>query len=206
MMTDKQLTDWFLKLQEQAGRTTDEQIQLALDDEQMREFVEQMAFAKRAFKHEEAGAEVPSVDEEWGKFAAAHTAPFTLRKVAATFAGIVVASGLAFAAFHVGRSDKAPEVVAGQTASVTVLVPDTAKTDTTAAAVSRVFNNVTLEKMLTEIAAAHHATVEFQNNEVRRLRFHFVWKCGDNLSRTVEKLNTFEAVDIVIENEKLIVR
>ena len=203
MMTDKQLIEKFLELQEQAEHTTDEQMQQAVDNRQMRELVEQMAFAKRAFKHEEVA--VPSVDEEWAKFSATHTAPFTLRKVAATFIGVVVASGLAFAAFHVVRSVKAPEVPVAQTTPVTPQTLPVAKTDTVTAD-SRVFNNVTLEKMLTEIAAAHHASVEFRNKEARQLRFHFVWKCGDNLSRTVEKLNTFEAVDIIIENEKLIVR
>ena len=60
--------------------------------------------------------------------------------------------------------------------------------------------------MLTEIANAYHVGIDFQNDEVRVLRFHFVWKREDSLVRIVEKLNTFETVNIAIENEKLIVR
>ena len=202
-MTDKQLIDKFLKLHEQSEQVTDEQLRQALDDEQMRELAEQMAFAKRAFKNEEV--DVPSVDEAWAKFEAAHPSPRAFRKVAAIFTGLVVASGIAFAGFHAVRSTKAPEMQSAQMTAATPLTGDTLRTDTTAEA-HRVFNNVTLEKMLTEIATAHHIRVTFQNEAARQLRFHFVWKCDDNLSRTVEKLNTFEAIDIVVENETLVVR
>ena len=205
-MTDKQLITRFLELQEQAEHMSDEQLRQALDDEQLRELAEQMAFAKRAFKNEDTA--VPSVDEEWARFEAAHSAPFTFRKVAATFIGIVVASGIAFAAIHIVRNVSVPKTPTAQTTpvkSVTTLTSDIVKADTIAEE-SLVFNNVALEKILTEIAATHHIHVEFQNKEARQLRFHFVWKCGEDLSRTVEKLNTFEAVDIVVENEKLVVR
>ena len=60
--------------------------------------------------------------------------------------------------------------------------------------------------MLTAIAAAHGVGVEFENDAARGLRFHFVWKREDSLSRVVEKLNTFEAVNIGMEDKKLVVR
>jgi len=69
-----------------------------------------------------------------------------------------------------------------------------------------VFNNVPLDSMLTAIAAAHRVQVEFENEAARHLRFHFVWKREDSLSRVVEKLNTFEAVNIVEEDKTLLVR
>ena len=53
---------------------TDEQLQQALDDPQMRELVEQMAFAKRTFKNEELLAVEPDVEGEWEKFAAKRSA------------------------------------------------------------------------------------------------------------------------------------
>ena len=71
-----------------------------------------------------------------------------------------------------------------------------------------VFNNVPLDSMLTAIAVAHNMQVEFENEAARHLRFHFVWKRKreDSLSRVVEKLNTFEAVNIGMEDKKLVVR
>ena len=91
------------------------------------------------------------------------------------------------------------------TKPVTSLPADTVKTDTIPTE-PYVFNNVPLDSMLTAIAAAHGISVEFENEAVRQLRFHFVWKREDSLSRVVEKLNTFEAVNIGVEDKKLVVR
>ena len=45
MKTDRQLIEQLLELQEHPEQVTDEQLQQALDDPQMRELVEQMAGA-----------------------------------------------------------------------------------------------------------------------------------------------------------------
>ena len=71
---------------------------------------------------------------------------------------------------------------------------------------SVVFDNVTFEKMLPEIAAKYNAEVIFQNAEAKQLRFYFLWKKNDNLHEVIEKLNMFSQVDITIEDEKLIVK
>ena len=84
-------------------------------------------------------------------------------------------------------------------------VTDTIKADTIPSEPC-VFNNVPLDSMLTTIAAAHGVQVKFENDAVRELRFHFVWKRKDSLARVVEKLNTFEAVNIAQEDKKLVVR
>ena len=92
-----------------------------------------------------------------------------------------------------------------QAQTVTSLPADTVQTDTIPFE-SYIFNNVPLDSMLTAIAAAHGVGVEFENEAARELRFHFVWKREDSLSRVVEKLNTFEAVNIGMEDNKLVVR
>ena len=78
MKTDRQLIERLLELQEHPEQVTDEQLQQVLDDPQRRELVEQMAFAKRAFKNEELQAEELDVDGEWEKFLAQpHSSLFT---------------------------------------------------------------------------------------------------------------------------------
>ncbi len=81
-----------------------------------------------------------------------------------------------------------------QTTDINPVAPlpaDTVQTDTIPVE-PYIFNNVPLDSMLTASA--------------RELRFHFVWKREDSLSRVVEKLNTFEAVNIVEEDKTLVVR
>ena len=105
MITDRQLIERFLELQEHPEQVSDEQLQQALDDPQMRELVAQMAFAKRAFKDEELQAEAPDVEAEWKKFEADRfTTNLSLQKIAASFIAILLVSGVAFAAIHIVRT------------------------------------------------------------------------------------------------------
>ncbi len=95
-----------------------------------------------------------------------------------------------------------------QTTDINPVAPlptDTVQTDTIPVE-PYIFNNVPLDSMLTAFAVAHNMQVEFENESARELRFHFVWKREDSLSRVVEKLNTFEAVNIVEEDKTLVVR
>lgn len=197
---------------------TDEQLQQSLDDPQMRELVEQMAFAKRAFKDEELQAVEPDVEGEWEKFAAKnfdegnetqHVYPF--KKMAASFIGVLLVSGMAFAAIHIVRmvnSHKAETVQTEQPASYkpsTALPADTVKTDTATTVQPVVFDNVPLENMLTEIAAYYHVEVSFMNDDARQLRFHFVWKREDGLRHAIDKLNRFESLSVRLDENKIIV-
>ena len=218
MKTDRQLIERLLELQEHPEQVTDEQLQQTLDDPQMRELVEQMAFAKRTFKDEELQAVEPDVEGEWEKFAAKnfdegnetqHVYPF--KKMAASFIGVLLVSGMAFAAIHIVRmvsSQKAETVQVKHPTSYkpsTALAADTVKTDTMTTMEPVVFDNVPLEKMLTEIAAYYHAEVSFLNDDARQLRFHFVWKREDGLGHAIEKLNRFESLTVRLDENKIIV-
>ncbi|MBQ9645621.1 MAG: DUF4974 domain-containing protein [Prevotella sp.] len=235
MMTEKQLIQWLLELQEHPERLTDEQMQQILADGELRQLVEQLGFTKRAFMNQELLSNVPPVDDEWEKFSLCHSAELDaldearaplqsasadapssglrlpLRKMAASFIGLALVSGIALAAFQVARRSTrtaAEEVAAEATVPMDSPRPalHVAMAEDSVPAEQRIFDNTPLDTMLSEIAAAHGVSVEFQNEKARQLRFHFVWKRDDGLNRIVEKLNTFEAVDIVAENEKLIVR
>ena len=238
MMTDEQRIEWLLELQDHPEQLTDAQLQQILADDEMRQLVQQLGFAKRAFKHDALKNDTPDVDAEWEKFAASHAEEleildegerlrvgdgtsgihkprFVLRlathKIAASFIGVLLASGIAFAAIQVVRNISTPKPQLPSTEQVidtkpvTSLPADTVKTDTIPTE-PYVFNNVPLDSMLTAIATAHGVGVEFENEAARELRFHFVWKREDSLSRVVEKLNTFEAVNIGMEDKTLVVK
>ncbi len=252
MMTEKQRIEWLLELQEHPEQLTEEQLQQILADEEMRQLVKQLGFAKRAFKHDALKNDTPDVEGEWEKFAASHANELTnatraegklactipckeeedesqldaldeekpkshfhiylfSHKIAASFIGVLLASGIAFAAIQVVRNISTPKPQQPTTEQTTDIDPvtslpaDTVKADTIPVE-PYIFNNVPLDSMLTAIATAHGVGVEFENEAVRQLRFHFVWKREDSLSRVVEKLNTFEAVNIGMEDKTLVVR
>ena len=221
-MNEEQRIEWLLELQEltnereqsdacinsaeRGGRRrsqhpeqlTEEQLQQILADDEMRHLVQQLGFAKRAFKHDALKNDTPDVEGEWEKFAASHSEELEIldegerlrvgdgtsgiykprlraylapRKIAASFIGVLLASGIAFAAIQVVRNISTPK-----------------------------------PQQPTAIAAAHRVQVEFENEAARQLRFHFVWKREDSLDRVVEKLNTFEAVNIGMEDKTLVVK
>ena len=251
MMTEEERIEWLLELQEHPEQLTDDQLKQILADDEMRQLVQQLGFAKRAFKHDELTNEreqndacinsveqegrrlsqlkndIPDVEGEWEKFAASHAneldaldegehkprflAFLAPHKIAASFIGVLLASGIAFAAIQVVRNISTSKPQLPTTEQTTDIEPvtsrpvETVKADTIPAEPC-VFNNVPLDSMLTVIAAAHQARVEFENEAARGLRFHFVWKREDSLTRIAEKLNTFDAVNIVVEDKKLIVR
>ena len=244
--------EWLLELQAPPEQLTDEQLQQILADDEMRQLVKQLGFAKRAFKHDALKNDIPDVEGEWEKFAASHAEELTNaaraegklactmpckeeedesqleildegeykprlrahlapRKIAASFIGVLLASGIAFAAIQVVRNISTPKPQQPTTEQTTDIDPvtslpaDTVQADTISVE-PYIFNNVPLDSMLTAIATAHGVGVEFENEAVRHLRFHFVWKREDSLSRVVEKLNTFEAVNIGMEDKTLVVK
>ena len=248
----QQRIEWLLELQDHPEQLTDEQLQQILADDEMRQLVKQLGFAKRAFKHDALKNDIPDVEGEWEKFAASHAEELTNaaraegklactmpckeeedesqleildegeykprlrahlapRKIAASFIGVLLASGIAFAAIQVVRNISTPKPQQPTTEQTTDIDPvtslpaDTVQADTISVE-PYIFNNVPLDSMLTAIATAHGVGVEFENEAVRQLRFHFVWKREDSLSRVVEKLNTFETVNIVEEDKTLVVR
>ena len=241
MMTEEQRIEWLLELQEHPEQLTDEQLQQILADDEMRQLVEQLGFTKRAIKQSQLTNDTPDVDNEWEQFAASHAEEldaldrsaglgdacqseheisakplmikrlFSHSKIAASFIGVLLASGIAFATIQIVRNIKTSKPQTVKTEQAAAVSPaaslptDTIMADTIPSEPC-VFNNVPLDSMLTTIAAAHGVQVKFENDAVRELRFHFVWKRKDSLSRVVEKLNTFEAVNIAQEDKKLVVR
>ena len=248
----QQRIEWLLELQDHPEQLTDEQLQQILADDEMRQLVKQLGFAKRAFKHDALKNDTPDVEGEWEKFAASHSEELTNaaraegklactmpckeeedesqleildegeykprlraylapRKIAASFIGVLLVSGIAFAAIQVVRNISTPKPQQPTTEQTTDIDPvtslpaDTVQADTISVE-PYIFNNVPLDSMLTAIATAHGVGVKFENEAVRQLRFHFVWKREDSLSRVVEKLNTFETVNIGMEDKTLVVK
>lgn len=223
MMTEKQRIDLLLELQENPERFTDQELQQLLKDNELRLLIEHLAFVKRAFTNQEAASETPSVDAEWDKFADKYSDtlsrldhqqvkiafPALLRRIAAIVVGIVLLSGIAFATVHYinnfindnqGNSIETNPIDISQKQSIQ------AEKDAEIPVTKRIFDNVPLEEILAEIAVAYNTEVEFQDDAKRSLRLHFVWKCEDNLIRVVEKLNTFNVINITIKNKKIIVK
>lgn len=202
-----------LDMQEHPEQFSEQALQTMLDDLEMREMMEATALLKQAMMNDESN--VNDVDAEWQRFAQAHLTDErperSWLKIAATVIGILMMSGIALAAIRIVRHYQKPETpqvtdtIAVASPQRSTLNSQLEETDTLAVE-PRIFDNVPLDTMLSEMADYYHISVKFERKEARLLRFHFVWKRTDNLDRLVEKLNNFEAVNIIREPEKLIVK
>ena len=205
-----------LDMQEHPENYSEQTLETMLKDPEVHELMEATAQLKQAMTWENTGKNTANVDAEWQRFSKTHYTKSKHRrgwvKVAATFIGILFITGMAFAAIHIARSvvekdTKAPtQETQISDSHQSAILTDTIKGDTIVMATPVVFDNVTLDSIAKDIAAYHHIGMDLRNNQARQLRFYFVWKQDDSLQEVVEKLNMFEHVNMIVEDNKLIVR
>ena len=208
---------------------SDEEIREILQDEECRKLYQTMMEVDSAL---ESPSPIINVDEEWEKFSQEHhlqeeatqnaaqkaaSHPITSwRKLAASIAGFVLISGIAFAAIHtfIKRSQEPTQVTADAH-------PETIKSDSAKQvaekdslihpkpekpAIHKTFENVAFEKMISEIASYYDLQVKFENNEDKTLRLYYEWNSHSSIENIVKELNQFENVNIELQQNELIVK
>ena len=180
-------------------------------DEDTRETYRLMVAAKRSSRQRQADKPI-DVDAAWQKLnqkvhPKQHS--FGWMKIAASFIGVLLVSGIAFAAIQIVRyaqqhTPKTEEVI--NTTKPAITTPsDTLTTDTTAVSQPVIYDNIPLEKMLSEIAAHYDAKVTFVNDEARGLRFRFVWNPQKGIGQVVSDLNQFERLTVTLKDDVITV-
>ena len=181
-------------------------------DDETREAYRLMVAAKQGYIHQQEAQPV-DVNAAWRQFEQSH-----LRhqqparkwpKMAASFIGLLLASGIAFAAIHIVRQYQKAE--APQAADTTAVAKPSLSTthsslpEDTVTVQPVIYDNIPLEKMLPEIATHYGVKVTFQNDEARQLRFHFVWNPQQDMANVVSDLNHFERLHATLKDNQLIV-
>ena len=191
---------------------TEQEIQDIINrDEDTRETNRMMVEAKRSSRQRQAEKPI-DVDAAWQKFnqkIQPQQHSFGWMKIAASFIGVLLVSGVAFAAIQIVRyaqqhTPKTEEVI--NTTKPAITTPsDTLTTDTTAVSQPVIYDNIPLEKMLSEIAAHYDAKVTFVNDEARGLRFRFVWNPQKGIGQVVSDLNQFERLTVTLKDDVITV-
>ena len=202
---------------------SDEEIREILQDEECRKLYQTMQEVDSALLDGDLKAKVSEmdIDKEWQKFDEAHPdkngSDFSWRKVAASFVGFVLVSGIAFAAIQsfVSKSHDAgcasvegpnKEVVLNDSMKQKTPVDSLLKNKTTKPAVRKTFENVSFDKMISEIAAYYDMQVRFDNAEVKSLRLYYDWDSRSGIGNAVKELNQFENVNIAVEGQTVVVK
>ncbi len=224
MKTNNDNKQLYRDMQEAPDKYSDQEIESMMDDldqvpdvdkawqqfESEEFFAEQSGKAERRVKSEEFATALPTM-----RF---HS---LLRKMAASFVGLLLVSGVAFAAIHIVRQYQKPEVplaadTMAEANSSLFTLNSSLPADTIVKTEPVVFDNVTLDSIVKVIAAFHHLDMDLQNERQRvgasagmqasQLRFYFVWNQEESLQEVIEKLNMFEQVNLAVEDGKLMVR
>ena len=202
---------------------SDEETREILQDEECRKLYQTMMEVDSAL---ESPSPIINVDEEWEKFSQKHqlqeeaTHPITSitswRKLAASIAGFVLISGIAFAAIHtyIKRSqettqvtaDTHPEVIKSDSAKQVAAKDSLTHPKPEKPAIHKTFENVAFEQMLSEIASYYDLQVKFENNEDKTLRLYYEWNSHSSIENIVKELNHFENVNIELQQNELIVK
>lgn len=207
---------------------SDEEIREILQDEECRKLYQTMMEVDSAL---ESPSPIINIDEEWEKFCQEHqlqeeathpivqeeSHPITSwRKLAASIAGFVLISGIAFAAIHtyIKRSqettqvtaDTHPEVIKSDSAKQVAAKDSLTHPKPEKPAIHKTFENVAFEQMISEIASYYDLQVKFENNEDKTLRLYYEWNSHSSIEDIVKELNQFENVNIELQQNELIVK
>ena len=134
---------------------------------------------------------------------------FSWMKIAASVIGILFVSGIAFAAIHIVRNygNTVGENLKSPTQETRISNPhqQALPTDTTITVPPIVFDNVTLDSILPQIAKHYGYDVSFRSEQSKALRLFLTWNPQDSIQKVTDKLNLFEQIHIVLDEQTMIV-
>ena len=228
-LSKEEKRELLFKMQEHPENYSEQQFKELLEDEDIKILIKEMAYVKQAIKNSKNTC--ANIDEEWQKFSREHlegipkasrrkseteksaaTQRKSWTKIAASFIGIILISGVALAAvigLNIINNPFATKkaVVSEQKENITtnnVSEKPIEKTDS----INQkpvTFNEAELQTILKEMGDFYNKEVVFKNKDVRRIRLYFVWNKQLSLEQNTELLNAFERINIIISENQIIV-
>ena len=201
-------------MQEHPDKYTDEQMEHLLADEEVKEFLRDLAMARMAGK--KATPKKVDVDKAWKEFS--NGSYRNRMKIAASIVGIIFLSGVALAAVQNGwlnfsTSDKVVDnkAMAEQIVPSNTLANDSLKAMTVEPTDSLdmkpvVFDDAELGTVLMQMADFYHVKVEYMNTNTQHVRLFFNWNKTKTLEQNMELLNAFDRIQIEYADGTLIVK
>ena len=161
---------------------------------------------------------IPDADEAWECFRGeklegrGETAfkKFSLMKIAAMFIGVLMLSGITYAAIHmvqsIGAGDNTPSMTEAQMSDSRQQSGDNDKLAADSIpAMPVVFEDAELSAILSEVAAFYQVQPVFKSEASKHVRLYFTWDKKQTIDELIDTFNKFERIHITRENQKLIV-
>jgi len=199
-----------LDMQEHPEQFSEQALQTMLDNPEVRKLMDATAQLKQAMINEESNEN--DVDAEWQRFAQTHLTDDrperSWLKIAATFFGILMVSGIAFAAIQIIRNVSNPRVEPQAPIQETTntnphqLPADTVKTDTIPSKAVR-YDEATLEQILTDMSDYYGLTLNWKSEEAKTLRLFYIWNKQQSAEEAITSMNSFERISLELNDSIL---
>ena len=201
-------------MQEHPDKYTDEQIEHLLTDEEVKEFLRDLAMARMAGK--KATPKKVDVDKAWKEFS--NGSYRNRMKIAASIVGIIFLSGVALAAVQNGwlNFSTLDKVVDNKAMTEQIVPSNTLANDSFKAMTVEptdslnmnpvVFDNAELGTILMQMADFYHVKVEYMNANTQHVRLFFNWNKTKTLEQNMELLNAFDRIQIEFADGTLMVK
>ena len=186
---------------------TEEELQAMLKEDDLRESAELMARLKQAYIGKET--EDIDVDAEWQRFASQKPKrrSWGWMQIAAAFIGLLMLSGITYAAIHIVSSSRSQQAVENQGDRSLDSVQNHGPVPLILHSIPepKTFENVPLKDITAELASFYHIAIEVRNAETAVLRLYYPWNPQMPLRQVVEELNRFEKVHLTLTSDTLII-
>ena len=189
-----------LKMTEHPQDYSDEEIRKMVNDPDMRAYYELMVSAEAGFSLRKEGH---GNHRERSRDSKDHESIPMILRIAAIFIGVLLLSGISFAAYRLmvsGGESQAQKVEMSDSPQQTVS-PQQVITEPNAV---RTFENTELQQILQELSDYYHVGVEFRNEQSRHIRLYTKWDTTAPLHQMIERLNGFEKVSIRLTDNQII--
>ena len=210
MERDKKI-QLLLDMQEHPEQHSEQALKTMLKDPEVRELMEATAELKQAMMADDAKADKHDADAEWQRFAASHFSEESNKrgwlKVAASIIGVLMMSGIAFAAIHIWSLTPTPSPK-GEGNSYTQ-VSDTIRpssplpSEGTDEAVPVRYDEATLEQILTDMADYYGLTLNWKSEEAKTLRLFYIWNKQQSAVEAIGSMNSFERIRLELNDSIL---
>ena len=189
-----------LKMTERPQDYSDEEIRQMMNDPDMRAYYELMVSAEAGFSLRKEGH---GNHRERSRDSKDHESIPMILRIAAIFIGVLLLSGISFAAYRlmVSGGESQAQKVEMSDSPQQAASPQQVITEPNAV---RTFENTELQQILQELSDYYHVGVEFRNEQSRHIRLYTKWDTTAPLHQMIERLNGFEKVSIRLTDNQII--
>lgn len=189
-----------------------------LSDKECQEYYQLMSKVDSAINNTDISDDI--LGKEWDRFEkkfipksniGRNQNAFKIIRIAAAIIGILLISGIAYAALFsliTGRKP-VPQTVKVNMITAKAVKRDTVKADTIKIGaqipIKKQYDNATLESILSDLSAYYNIKVEYKSANVSKLRLFYKWDQSLNIATVVDQLNNFEKFHINLNGQTLTV-